>query len=197
MYLSPAGTDLNPRQSLERRWPATSWTSASRLLRPRLRWTATPRALACPSPPCFPRFHVAVDSAFHSQAPDPKEGTERCLRQSSTYTSFSSDLEKMSQEWLVGGNPHTVNMIWRGRGEARKTPGGVGTQLEIPGLAARPSGHPGPRRRPPDSSWVSPRASQSAVYYFLQSIDNVRDSGNPGALVCNQHIYSQGGGGPN
>lgn len=103
----------------------------------------------------------------------------------------------MSQEWLGGGEPSHCKYDLEGRGEARKAPGGVGTLLEIPGLAARPSGHPGPRRRPPDSSWVSPRASQSAIYYFLQSIDNVRDSGNPGALVCNQHIYSQGGGGPN
>lgn len=123
MYLSPTGTDLNPRQSLERRWPATSWTSASRLLRPRLRWTATPRALACPSPPCFPRFHVAVDSAFHSQAPDPKEGTERCLRQSSTYTSFSSDLEKMSQEWLVGGEPSHCKYDLEGARRGAQGPG--------------------------------------------------------------------------
>lgn len=95
---------------------------------------------------------------------------------------------------MGGGDPRTVNMIWRGRGKARKAPGGGGTLPEIPGLAARPSGHPGPRRRPPDASWVSQGALQSAIYYFLQSIDNVRDSGNPEALVCNQHIYSQGGG---
>lgn len=105
----------------------------------------------------------------------------------------------MSQEW-VGGDLRTVNMIWRGRSAEREAPGGVGTLPEIPGLTARPSGHPGPRRRPTplDAGWVSPRALQSAIYYFLQSIDNVRGSGNPGALVCNQHIYSHlGRGDPN
>lgn len=62
-----------------------------------------------------------------------------------------------------GGDPHTVNMIWRGRGEAREAPGGVGTLLEIPGLAARPSGHPGPRRRPRTLA-ESPRAPHNLQY---------------------------------
>lgn len=166
-----------------------SWISASCHLRPCFAGTATPGALARPSPSAPPRLSTTADSVSHIPALDPKAGTEGCPRQSSTYTSFSSDLEKMSPEW-VGGDPRTVNMIWRGRGAEREATGGVGTPPEIPGLTARPSGHPGPRRRPPDAGWVSPRALQSAIYYFLQSIDNVRVSGNPGALVCNQHIYS-------
>lgn len=179
------------------RRPETSWTSASYHLRPCFGGTATPGALACPLPQCSPRLSITGDNVSHIQALDPKEGTEGCPRQSSTYTSFSSDLEKMSQEW-VGGDPRTVNMIWRGQGAEREAPGGVGTLPEILGLTARPSGHPGLHRRPQDAGWVSPRALQSAIYYFLQSIDNVRGSGNPRALVCNQHIYSHlGRGDPN
>jgi hypothetical protein len=92
----------------------------------------------------------------------------------------------MSQE--RGEPSHCKYDLERGEVGVRAATGGV-AQAGIPGLAARPSGRPAPRRHPLDAR-VSLRSLQSAIYYFFQSIDNVQDSGNPGALVCNQHIYS-------
>lgn len=124
MYLSPAGTDLNPRQSLERRWPTTSWTSASRLLRPRLRWTATPRALACPPPPCFPRFQVAVDSAFHSQAPDPKRGPSAACGKAQPTLHFLPIWRKCHKSgWWSGGEPSHCKYDLEGARRGARGPG--------------------------------------------------------------------------
>lgn len=50
-----------------------------------------------------------------------------------------------------------------------------------------------PLARSPRRSLRLPSSLKSAIYYFSRSIDNVWDSSNPGALVCNQRIYSHWG----
>lgn len=86
----------------------------------------------------------------------------------------------------------TVNMIWSG----------------VRARRARGSGRRAARARAPLRGFpVSQRALvdtlpfagspcwlQSAIYYSFRSIDNVWDSSNPRALVCNQHIYPHLGG---
>lgn len=87
--------------------PARLVTGAIRVHpRPARRWTSTSLALRSlggtarrpPGEGVITRFPGGLalprDSAFLSSAPHLKAGTKRCLRQGSTYTSFSSDLEK-------------------------------------------------------------------------------------------------------
>lgn len=56
----------------------------------------SPRALA-EGHTLYPEFSTAAGRELCSRTPNLKAETEGCLRQSSTYTSFSSDLEKMSR----------------------------------------------------------------------------------------------------